>query len=73
MPLGGRRRDDADPDIALDQPADRVKAAQLDPQPEATTDLFGLLGEKTLQCTRSVETDEIKIERLGKRDAFRCR
>ena len=31
MALGSGRRDDADPDIALNETADRVKAAQLHP------------------------------------------
>ncbi len=31
MALGGGRRDNADPDIAFDQPAHRVEAAQLNP------------------------------------------
>ena len=42
VPLGGRRRNDTDPDIALDQPADRIEAAQLDAQFEPTADPFGL-------------------------------
>ena len=56
--LGRRRRDDADPDIAFDQPADGVEAAQLDPQFETTADPLGLFRQKALQRARSVQTDE---------------
>jgi hypothetical protein len=43
VPFGCRCRHDADPDIALDQPANSVEAAQLYPQFEAAADPFGLL------------------------------
>ena len=41
-------RHDADADIALDQAADRVEAAQLHAQPQRLSDARGLFGEKAL-------------------------
>src|SRR6516164_4185503 len=64
MSLGGCRRDDPDPDIAFDEAADGIKAAQLDPQLKAATELFGLFRQKPLQRARSVQTDEVGVERL---------
>src|SRR5215469_1004635 len=69
--LRGGRWDDADPDIAFDQAAHRVEAAQLDTQFEAAAGPFGLIGEKTLQRTRAVEADEIEIENFSERNALR--
>ena len=68
--FGCRRRDDADPDIALDQPANGVEAAQLHPQFEAAADPFGLLRQKALQGAGPVQTDEIAVEHLGKGAVF---
>src|SRR3954452_17018846 len=68
MTLGGGCRDDPDADIALDQSADRVKAAQLHPQFEAAAASFRLLGEKALQRACPVEADKIEIEGFGERD-----
>ena len=70
--LGRRRRDDADADIAFDEAADGVEAAQLDAQFETAADPVGLLGQKALQGAGSIETDEIEIERLGESD-LSCR
>ena len=67
--LGGGRRDDADPDIAFDKPAYRIKAAQLNSQFEAAADPFGLVGKKTLQRARSVQPNKIEFEHVGKSDA----
>ncbi len=71
--LGCRRRDDADPDIAFDEPADRVEAAQLHAQLEAAADRFGLFRQKPLQGAGPVEADEIAVERLGEGDPFQRR
>ena len=71
MTFGGRRRHDADPDTALDEPADGVEAAQLNTQPETSTDLLRLFRQKALQGARPVETDKVEVERLGKGDMLR--
>ena len=42
LALRGGRRDDADPDIAFDETADGLEAAQLDAQFEATAQPLGL-------------------------------
>ena len=70
MTFGCRGRHDADPDIALDEPANCVEAAQLHPQFEAAANPFGLLGQKALQGAGPVQTDEIAVEHLGKGAVF---
>ena len=61
-------RHDADADLALDQAADRVEAAQLHAQPQRLADARGLVGEEALQRAGAVEPDEVVIEHLRERD-----
>ena len=70
MAFGCRRRHHADPDIALDHPANGIEAAQLHPQFETAADPFGLLRQKALQSAGPVQTDEIAIKHLGKGAVF---
>src|SRR5215471_20343945 len=72
MAFGGRRRDHADTDIAFDEPAERIEAAQLDPQFEAPADPLRFFAQEALQRARSVETNKIEVEGAGKRNLF-CR
>ena len=62
-----RLRHDADADIAFDQPADRVEAAQLHAQPQRLPAARRLVGEEALQGARAVEADEIVVEHLARR------
>src|ERR1700756_2382447 len=73
MALRGRRRYDADPDIAFDETANRVEAAQLYAQSKTPTNPFSLFRQKALQCACPVETDKIEIEHFGEGDPFYCR
>ena len=62
-PRGGLRHD-ADADLAFDQPADRVEAAQLHAQPQRPADARRLVGQEALQRAGAVEPDEIVVEHL---------
>ena len=62
------RRHDADADIALDQTAHRIEAAQLHAQPQRPPDAAALSGEKALQGAGAVEPDKIVIEHFGESD-----
>ena len=71
-PLGtlhGRLGHDAYADIALDQSANRIEAAQLHAQTQRTTDTVCLVREKALDCASSVKSDHVVVEHLGECDA----
>ena len=59
-----RFRHDADADLAFDQPAYRVEAAQLHAQPQRPADAHGLGGEEALHRAGAVEADEIVLEHV---------
>src|SRR5664280_992204 len=62
-------RHDADADIALDQPADGIEAAQLHAQPQRPADAVGFVGKEALDRAGAVEADNVVFEHLGKADA----
>ena len=70
--LGSGRRDDTNPDIAFDETADRIEAAQLHPQSKTPADPLGLFGQEALQCARPIQTDKVEVEGVGKGNPF-CR
>src|SRR5262245_14479544 len=59
---------DADADVALDQPAHRIEAAQLDAQPQRAAGARRLVREEALQRAGAVEPDEVVIEHFRKVD-----
>ena len=54
-PMHGRLRNDADTDVAFDQAADGVEAAQLHAQTQGPPDAIGLVSKKTLDRTGAVD------------------
>ena len=71
-PLGtmyGCFRNDADADVAFDQAADGIEAAQLHTQTQRSADPICLVSEKTLDRAGTVQADHVVIEHLGKADA----
>src|ERR1700751_2484017 len=64
--LGRGRWNDADPDIALNETADRIEAAQLHTQSETSANPLRLFGQEALQRTRPVPTNKITDEGVGK-------
>jgi len=65
----GRFRHDADTDVAFDQAADRIEAAQLHAQTQRPADAICLVSEKPLDRAGTVEADHVVVEHLGKADA----
>ena len=63
-----RLRHDADADLAFDQPAHGVEAAQLHAQPQRPADARRLAGEKALQRAGAIEADEIVVEHFVEAD-----
>src|SRR5215510_9630960 len=61
-------RNDADPDIAFNQPADGIETAQLDTQAQRSANSIGLVCEKALDRAGAVEADHVVVEHLGKAD-----
>src|SRR6185369_9535954 len=61
-------RYDADADLALDQPAHRIEAAQLHAQPQRPADTHRLVGEEALQGAGAIEADEVVAEQLIEAD-----
>ena len=66
-PRGGLGHD-ADPDIALDQPAHRIEAAQLHAQSQRLTDTHGFIREETLQRAGAIQPDEVVVEHIREPD-----
>src|SRR6185436_9168983 len=63
-------RNDADADVALDEPAHGIEAAQLHAQLEPAPGALGLLRQESLQRAGAIQAYEVAIECLGKGDAF---
>src|SRR5580700_8163851 len=64
----GGFRHDADADLAFDQPAYGVEAAQLHAQPQRPADAHGFGGEKALDGAGAIEADEIVLEHVLETD-----
>ncbi len=67
--MNGRFRNDADTDVAFDQAANGIEAAQLHTQAQRPSDAICLVREKTLDRAGAVEANHVVVEHLRKADA----
>src|SRR4029078_3727859 len=67
---GSGFRNDADADVAFDESADGVEAAQLHAQLEPPSGALRLLRQESLQRAGAIQADEVAIERVSERDAL---
>lgn len=70
--LGRRCRHDRNPGSVLDHPADLVKAAELDPQPQVASHPLRVACQEALKGRSIRQADEVEVERFLECHASQC-